>query len=55
MVEILKLHPRLGRVGPEPSLRELIIGGAPCIVFYRIHPGQVTIDNIRHAEQRKRS
>ena len=36
VVEALRIHPYLGRVGPEPGIRELIIGGTPYSILYRI-------------------
>ena len=35
VVETLKHHPYLGRAGAEPGVRELVIGGTPCLVLYR--------------------
>jgi plasmid stabilization system protein ParE len=29
LIEALNEHPYLGRVGPEPGVRELIVGGTP--------------------------
>ena len=55
MVEALKVHPYLGRAGVEPGIRELVIGGTPYIVLYRVRGKQVTILTILHGAQRKQS
>ena len=43
MVEALRNHPHLGRVGAEPGARELVIGSTPYIVWYRVRGKRVTI------------
>jgi toxin ParE1/3/4 len=53
VVEALRNHPNLGRVGPEPGIRELVIGGTPYIVLYRVRSKRVTINTIWHGAQRK--
>lgn len=53
VVEALRTHPYLGRAGVEPGIRELVIGGTPYIVLYRVHAKQVTISTIWHAAQRE--
>jgi len=53
VVEVLRDHPRLGRAGAEPGVRELVIGGAPYIVVYRVQRNRVTINTIWHGAQRK--
>jgi toxin ParE1/3/4 len=53
MVEALRIHPRLGRIGPEPGIRELVIGGTPYIVWYRLEDERVTIITIWHGAQRR--
>jgi plasmid stabilization system protein ParE len=56
VVEALKNHPHLGRVGAEPGIRELVIGGTPYIVLYSVKRTRVTISTIWHGAQlRKRS
>jgi toxin ParE1/3/4 len=52
MVEALRNHPRLGRVGAEPGIRELVIGSTPYIVLYRVQDQRITISTIWHAAQR---
>ena len=54
VVEALRTHPRLGRAGAEPGVRELVIGGTPYILLYQFRHGRVTITTIWHAAQRKR-
>jgi toxin ParE1/3/4 len=53
VVEALKSHPHLGRAGAQPGIRELVIGGTPYIVLYRVRGKRVTINTIWHGAQRK--
>lgn len=53
VVEALRIHPHLGRVGPEPGVRELIIGGTPYSIFYRVPANRIIISTISHASQSK--
>jgi toxin ParE1/3/4 len=53
IVEALREHPYLGRAGAEPGIRELVIGGTPYIVIYRIEGEHVTISTIWHGAMRK--
>ncbi len=53
MVEALRKHPHLGRVGAEPEIREMVIGGTPYIVLYRVQGRRVIISTIWHAAQRR--
>jgi toxin ParE1/3/4 len=53
VVEALRNHPRLGRAGTEPGIRELIIGGTPYIVLYGIRGRRVVISTIWHGAQQK--
>jgi len=53
VIEALRNHPYLGRVGAEPSVRELVIGGTPYFVLYRVQGRRVIISTISHAAQRK--
>ncbi|HVH72458.1 MAG TPA: type II toxin-antitoxin system RelE/ParE family toxin [Candidatus Dormibacteraeota bacterium] len=53
VVEALRIHPYLGRVGPEPGVRELIIGGTPYSILYRIRANRIIISTISHASQSK--
>ena len=53
IVETLRNHPRLGRAGAEPGLRELVVGGTPYIVGYELARDQVTINMIWHGAQKR--
>ena len=53
IVETLKVYPHLGRAGSEPGVRELVVGGTPYIILYRVRRQQVTILTIWHGAQRK--
>ena len=53
VVEALRIHPYLGRVGPEPGIRELIIGGTPYSILYRIRGNRLIISTISHGSQSK--
>ena len=53
LVEALRNHPHLGRVGAEPGIRELVIGDTPYIVLYRMQGARVVISTIWHGAQRK--
>jgi len=53
VVETLRIHPYLGRVGSEPGTRELIIGGTPYSILYRVRVRRVFIATISHASQSK--
>ena len=53
VVEALRNHPYLGRAGAEPGIRELVIGGTPYIVLYRVRGKRVTITTVWHGAQRK--
>ena len=52
MVEALRTHPHLGRVGAEAGIRELVIGRTPYIVLYRVQGERVVISTIWHGAQR---
>jgi len=51
IVEALRSEPHLGRAGAEPEVRELIVGGTPYIILYRVRRNRVTISTIWHASQ----
>jgi len=53
ILEALRNHPHMGRVGAEPGIRELVIGGTPYIVLYRVQGRRITISTIWHAAQRR--
>lgn len=54
IVETLKVHPYLGRARSEPGVRELVVGGTPYIVLYRVRGKRITILTIHHGAQRKK-
>ena len=53
IIEVVRNHRRLGRVGAEPGIRELVIGSTPYIVLYRVQDQRITISTIWHAAQRR--
>jgi len=53
VVEALRNHPHLGRVGADPGIRELVIGSTPYIVLYRVQGQRVVISTIWHGKQRR--
>lgn len=53
VVETLRIHPYLGRVGPEPGIRELVVGRTPYIVHYQLHGRRVIILTIWHGAQKR--
>jgi toxin ParE1/3/4 len=53
MVETLRNHPHLGRVGAEAGIRELVIGNTPYIILYRVLGQRVTINTIWHGAKRR--
>ena len=53
LVEALRNHPRLGRAGAEPGIRELVIGNTRYIVLYHVQDQRVIISTIWHGAQRR--
>jgi toxin ParE1/3/4 len=53
VVEVLRNFPLLGRAGSEPGLRELVVGGTPYIILYRVSTKRITISTIWHGAQIK--
>ena len=51
VVEALRNHPHLGRAGADSETRELVIGGTPYIVLYRVQRDRVVISTIWHGAQ----
>jgi toxin ParE1/3/4 len=51
-VDHLAENPELGRVGRVPGTRELIVGGTPFIIPYRIRGDFVELITIFHAARR---
>jgi|SRR6516165_10568383 toxin ParE1/3/4 len=55
VVAVLRIQPRMGRAGAEPGTRELVIGGTPYIVIYKVGRNSVTILTIWHGAQQRHS
>jgi addiction module RelE/StbE family toxin len=53
VVEALRHHPHLGRAGSEPGIRELIIGGTPYAILYRVRGNRIIISTIWHSARSK--
>jgi toxin ParE1/3/4 len=53
VVEVLRNHPHLGRAVAETGIRELVIGGTPYVVLYRVQGERVVIGTIWHGAQRR--
>jgi toxin ParE1/3/4 len=51
LVEVLRQHPYVGRAGAEPGVRELVVGGTPYIILYRVRGNQVIISTVWHGAQ----
>ena len=51
VVEALRNHPRLGRAGTEPGVRELVIGGTPYVILSRVRGKRVIISTVWHGAQ----
>jgi plasmid stabilization system protein ParE len=45
----------MGRVGAEPGIRELVIGGTPYIVLYRVRGQLVIVNTIWHGAQSRQA
>ena len=45
-------HPRLGRPGRVPGTRELVVGGTPYVILYRVEESAVVILRLLHGAQR---
>lgn len=50
-VDQLAEYPSMGRVGRVPLTRELIIGGTPWIIVYRVRAEMVEIIRVLHGAQ----
>jgi toxin ParE1/3/4 len=53
LVEALREHPFLGRTGAEPGVRELVVGGTPYLVLYRVTGKRVILETIWHGAQQR--
>jgi len=54
MVEVLRSFPFTGRSGSQPGIRELVVGGTPYIILYRVLDRQVVINTVWHGAQRRK-
>ena len=52
LIEALRQHPHLGHRGSISGTRELVVGGTPYIIHYRVDGNNVIIQTVRHASQR---
>jgi toxin ParE1/3/4 len=50
-VDQLAEYPSMGRIGRVPLTRELIIGGTPWIIVYRVRADVVEIIRVLHGAQ----
>jgi len=50
-VDQLAEHPSMGRIGRVPLTRELIVGGTPWIIVYRVRADVVEIIRVLHGAQ----
>jgi len=53
LTELLGRHPYLGRAGAQSGIRELVLGGTPYIVLYRVGGKRIIISTIWHAAQKR--
>ena len=50
-VSQLTQYPSMGRIGRVPGTRELIVGGAPWVIVYRLHANAVEVIRALHGAQ----
>ncbi|MFO7708682.1 MAG: type II toxin-antitoxin system RelE/ParE family toxin [Desulfobacterales bacterium] len=50
-VQLLAEHPGAGRVGRVPGTRELVVGGTPFILPYRVKGNAVQILRVLHSSR----
>ena len=53
VVEALREHPYLGRAGREAGTRELVVGGTPYVIVYRVRGERIVITTIWHGRQER--
>ena len=53
LAEALRSHPHLGRASAEPGLRELVVGGTPYVILYRLAGRRVIILTVWHSAQQR--
>ena len=51
-IEALERHPEMGRNGPVPRTRELLVTGTPFVVAYRIRKHGIEILAVLHGARR---
>lgn len=51
LVEALKDHPYLGRVGTEPGIHELVVGGTPYLISYKVQGARIKVVTVWHGKQ----
>jgi toxin ParE1/3/4 len=49
---MIPANPQIGRAGRVPGARELVLGGTPYIVPYRIRDGHVVVLRVLHGARR---
>ena len=54
IVEALGSHPHLGRASAVPGVRELVVGGTPYVILYRVRGKRITISTIWHGAKDKK-
>lgn len=52
-VKLLGSFPEMGRPGPRPGVRELIVTGTPYVIVYQVGAGRVRILRLFHAAQKR--
>ncbi len=50
-IEILQLHPQMGRPGRKQGTRELVISRTPFIVVYRVKAKRIELLRVLHGAQ----
>ena len=51
-VEILTVHPNLGRPGRVRATRELVVSGTPLIIVYRVRLDEIHVLRVLHHARR---
>lgn len=55
VTETLRVFPHVGRPGADPDTRELVIGGTPYIVQYRVRGKRIRVLTIWHGAQKRKA
>jgi toxin ParE1/3/4 len=53
LIQILQFHPHLGHRVAEGNVRELIVGGTPYSILYRVRRREIVIQTIHHSAQQR--